>query len=137
MKNIKKTFFQTLNGFKELMPMLVGVLLLVSILKKLGVFEVMWKYLQNNFFWAFLADIFWSISVGNTINSYIIAHNFWNLNDNILIITAFLIAWVSVGIVQLPAEMYFFGKKFAIARNLVSFVFAIIWAYIVYFLMTI
>ncbi len=41
-------------------------------------------------------------------------------------VTAFILAWVSVGIVQLPMESALFGKKFAITRNIVSFVTAMI-----------
>jgi hypothetical protein len=42
-----------------------------------------------------------------------------------------LISWVTVGIIQIPAESYFFGKKFTITRNIISFVFAILGAYLV------
>jgi len=134
MQNIKKTFFQTLNSFKEIIPMLLWIIILITLLKQAWIFESMAKYISDDFFWVILADIFGSISVWNTINSYIIADNFWNINDYILVITVFLISWVSVWIIQLPAESYFFGKKFAITRNLISFVFAIIGAYLVYFL---
>lgn len=128
-KNLKKT----LMWFKEFLPLLIAILLLVSILKWFWVFEIIWKYLTNNFISVFIADIFWSISAWNTINSYIIANSFWDFKDYFLVITAFLIAWITVWVVQLPAEIYFFGKKFALIRNLLSFIFAIIWAYIIYF----
>jgi len=134
MQTIKKTFFQTLNWFKDIIPMLLGIIILIAMLKQARIFDTMTHYINDDFFWVILADIFWSISVGNTINSYIIANSFWSINDYILVITAFLIAWVSVWIIQLPAESYFFGKKFAIIRNLLSFIFAIIGAYLVYFL---
>jgi hypothetical protein len=35
-------------------------------------------------------------------------------------------AWVTVGIVQLPAESSFFGIKFALIRNLFAFISSII-----------
>lgn len=134
MQKIKKTFFQTLMWFKEIIPMLLWIIIIIAMLKQAGIFDSIAKYISDDFFWVILADIFWSISVWNTINSYIIANSFWTINNYILVITAFLIAWVSVWIIQLPAESYFFGKKFAIIRNLISFIFAILWAYLVYFL---
>ena len=134
MQNIKKTFFQTLKWFKDIIPMLLGIIILIAMLKQAGIFDTMTHYINDDFFWVILADIFWSISVGNTINSYIIANSFWSINDYILVITAFLIAWVSVWIIQLPAESYFFGKNFAIIRNLLSFISAIIGAYLVWWL---
>jgi uncharacterized membrane protein YraQ (UPF0718 family) len=134
MQNIKKTFFQTLNWFKELIPMLLGIIIIVAMLKQAWIFESISKYINNNFWWVVLADIFWSISVWNTINSYIIADSFWKIDNYILVITAFLISWVTVWIIQIPAESYFFGKKFVILRNILSFLFAIVGAYLVYFL---
>ena len=135
MQNIKKTFKQTLMWLKELIPMLLGILLLISMFKELWIFNYLSNNLWNNFLSIIIADIFGSLSAWNTINSYIIADSFWNLETNILIITTFLIAWITVWFIQIPAEIYFFGRKFTIIRNLISFVFAIIWAYIIYFLM--
>ena len=133
MQNIKKTFFQTLNWFKELIPMLFWIIIIVAMLKQAWVFENLANYINNDFIWVILADIFGSVSVGNTINSYIIADSFWSISDYILVITAFLISWVTVGIIQIPAESYFFGKRFTITRNIISFVFAIFGAYLVKF----
>ena len=137
MKKIQKTFKQTLMWFKELIPMLFWILLLISMLKELSLFSYLSNYLDNNFISIIIADIFGSISAWSTINSYIIANSFWSINENTLIITAFLISWITVWFIQIPAEIYFFGKKFTIIRNIISFIFAIIWAYIIYFLMNI
>jgi len=133
MQNIKKTFLQTLVWFKEMLPMLLGILLIVSMLKQLWIFDILTRYLNNDFLSTLLASFFWSISAWTTINSYIIADSFWNLNDYTLVITAFLVSWVTVWIIQIPAEIYFFGKRFAVIRNTISFVFSIIIAYLVYF----
>jgi len=43
-----------------------------------------------------------------------------------LAVTAFLLTWITVGIVQLPAESLMLGRNFTIARNLMSFLTAII-----------
>ena len=137
MKNIKPIFKQTLLWFKELMPILLGILLLISILKELWLFIYLGNYLNNNFVSILMSDLFGSISAWNTINSYIIANSFWNINDKLLIITTFLISWTTVWLIQMPAEIYFFGKRFTIIRNIISFIFAIIAAYIIYFLMKI
>ena len=136
MQNIKKTFFQTLNWFKEIIPMLLWIIILIAMLKQAWIFTNITHYINDDFLWVILSDIFWSISVGNTINSYIITDSFWKLDDYVLVISAFLIAWITVWIIQLPAESYFFGRKFAILRNILSFIFAIIGAYLIYFLYT-
>jgi hypothetical protein len=41
-------------------------------------------------------------------------------------ITAFIITWSTVGIIMLPLESSFLGIKFAIYRNFINFIFAII-----------
>lgn len=135
MLNIKKSFIQTLMWFKELIPLLLGILLLISMFNQLGIFNYFNTYLSNDFISVFMANILWSISSGSAINSYIIANSFWDINNNMLIITVFLISWITVWIIQLPAEIYFFGKKFALIRNLITFIFSIIATYIIYFLM--
>jgi len=121
--------------FKELLPMLLGILLLISMFNQLWVFNYLNDYLSNDLISVFLADIFWSISAWSTINSYVIANSFWDINNNMLVITVFLISWITVWIIQIPAEIYFFGKKFALIINWIAFIFAIIATYLIYFLM--
>ena len=134
MQKIKKSFIQTLNWFKVLIPMLIAIVLLISMIKQSGFFEFIVKYVHNDIYGVIFSDILWSISVWNAITSYIIADGFWKINSHILVITTFLIAWVTVGLIQIPAETYYFGKKFTIIRNILSFLFAILWAYLIYFL---
>lgn len=131
MPNIKQKFLNTILWLKENIPIIIGVLLLISMLKYTPIFS----YLQNlkDDFWSVLiSDFIWSISAWNPINSYIIASQIWNLQDKIIVITTFLVAWITVWFLQIPAEIYFFGKKFAILRNLLSFIFSILAALLVY-----
>ena len=53
---------------------------------------------------------------------------------SLVAVTAFLIAWVTVGVVQLPAESILLGRRFALLRNIISFVFSVIVAIITVFL---
>lgn len=133
MSTLKQKFYQTFFGFKENVSIIIGVLLLISMIKY-SHFFVYLKNLKDDFFSVIIADMVWSISAWNPINSYIIASQIWNLQDKIIIISTFLIAWVTVGFVQIPAEIYFFWKKFALTRNLVSFIFAILASVMIYFL---
>ena len=70
-----------------------------------------------------------SILAGNPVTSYIIGGELLTQGVSLAAVTAFLVAWVTVGLVQLPAESILLGKRFAITRNITSFVFAIIAAY--------
>ena len=133
-KQIKAKLLNTFLWFKENIPIILWVVLLVSLVKFSPFFGYL-KNLKDNLFSVVFADIIWSIAIWNPINSYIIAWYIWNIDEKLITITTFLIAWITVGFVQLPAEIYFFWKKFVIVRNLVSFIFAIICWIIVYLLM--
>jgi predicted Fe-Mo cluster-binding NifX family protein len=62
-----------------------------------------------------------SIFAGNPINSYVIGGELLEYGVSLFAVTAFVTAWVTVGLVQLPAEIASSGKKFALARNAVAF----------------
>ena len=67
---------------------------------------------------------------GNPVTSYVLGGEFLTQGVGLVAVTAFIVAWVTVGLVQLPAEALLLGKKFAVTRNIVSFFFAIIVALI-------
>ena len=73
-----------------------------------------------------IGSVFGSISAGNPITSYIIGAELLKEGVGLFAVTAFLVAWVTVGIIQLPAEAAILGKKFALTRNLISFILAIL-----------
>jgi len=54
-----------------------------------------------------------------------------NQGVSMVAVLAFILSWVTVGVVQLPAESLMLGKKFAIIRNFVSFLMAILIAILV------
>ncbi|MCD4704284.1 MAG: hypothetical protein K8R64_08360, partial [Methanosarcinaceae archaeon] len=67
---------------------------------------------------------------GHPITSYILGGEFLAQGVDLLVVTAFLIAWVTVGIVQIPVEAAVFGKRFAILRNVSAFMLSMIAAII-------
>jgi hypothetical protein len=69
---------------------------------------------------------FGSVIAGNPINSYIIGGELLDYGVSLFAVTALVISWVSVGLIQLPAEMVALGKKFAVVRTAASFVMAVI-----------
>jgi hypothetical protein len=67
-----------------------------------------------------------SISAGNPITSYIISGELLKGGVSLFAVTAFIVAWVTVGLVQYPAEADILGKRFATLRNCISFILAIL-----------
>ena len=60
------------------------------------------------------------------MTSYIIGGEQMFQGVSMLAITAFIVAWVTVGVIQLPAEALMLGKRFALLRNVISFITAVI-----------
>ena len=71
-----------------------------------------------------LGSLIGSISEGSPINSYVIGGELLRNHVSLFAVTAFIAAWVTVGVLQLPAEALILGKRFAITRNILSFILA-------------
>lgn len=113
------------------LPVLLGVVLLVSLANAL-VPKTFYTALfsRNALLDSFIGSAIGSVLAGNPITSYVLGGEMLKQGISLIAVTAFLVAWVTVGIVQLPAESILLGKRFAIARNITAFVFSIIVALI-------
>ena len=108
-------------------PSLIGVVLLISIANAFipkSAFVLLFK--GNYFLDSVMGSALGSVLAGNAVTSYILGGELLSQGVSLLAVTAFLVAWVTVGLVQLPAESILLGKKFAITRNITSFIFSII-----------
>jgi predicted Fe-Mo cluster-binding NifX family protein len=110
-----------------LLPVLIGVILLVGLFNTLVSKEMLSFLFSGNAMRDTLAGSFFgSLMAGNPITSYVIGGELLASGVSLFGVTAFLVAWVSVGLVQLPAEMAALGRKFALVRNGLFFILSII-----------
>jgi predicted Fe-Mo cluster-binding NifX family protein len=112
--------------FVNLLPILIGVVLLIGLFNAF----VSEEWLTSVFSGNVALDTLWgacfgSIFAGNPINSYVIGGELLKYGVSLFAVTAFIVTWVTVGLVQLPAEIAAFGKRFAFLRNGLSFILAI------------
>ena len=128
---LKKSFIQAERALGKAFPMILGTILLISLISALipKSFYVS-VFSQNIFFDSIVGGLIGSVSAGNPITSYIFGGEMLNQGVSLIAVTAFLVSWVTVGLIQLPAESSILSKKFAIIRNLSSFVFVIIVAFL-------
>lgn len=107
-----------------------GVLMLVSLL------NLFW---QGNLARIFTGHPVWdplwgslagSLSFGIPITSYIVGGEFLSQGVSLLAVTAFILSWTTVGVAMLPLEAGFLGRKFALVRNFLNFLFAIVIAFL-------
>ena len=115
------------NQFIRLLPVLTGVVLLLGLFSSFMTKELLSSVFSGNIVTdTLLGASLGSIFAGNPINSYIIGGELLEYGISLFAITALIISWVTVGIVQLPAEMAALGKRFALVRSAVSFALALI-----------
>ncbi len=128
---LEKANQKTAKGILGMLPIIFGVILLVSIIN-----VMIPKSVYTTFFTgSLLLDAIkgaglGSLLTGNPVTGYILGKGFVDAGINMVAVSAFLVSWVTVGLVQLPAESLALGKKFALYRNSIAFVMAILVAVI-------
>ena len=122
-RSIKNSFRTAIKSFISMMPMIVAVMLLVGIMKTFITKEMLLSLFTKNSFIDTLIGIFaGGVAVGNPIVSYIIGKELLDIEVSLYAVTAFMLSWVTLGVVQLPLEMEVLGIKFTIYRNILAFV---------------
>ncbi len=128
---VKKAAKQTLGAIKMSFPTLVGILLLTSFIITVVPDDMYTRFfIGNNIVDAFLGATVGSIAAGNPMTSYVIGGELLGNGVSMIAVTAFILTWVTVGTVQIPAEIVMLGKRFTWTRNIASFVSAIIIAFL-------
>lgn len=135
--NIKKATWKSLNNLKTMLPILIGVLLLVN-LATIVFGDIYLKLFTGNYIKdSFVGALAGSISFGIPVTSYIIGGELLKEGISLLAVTAFILSWSTVGVAMLPLEASFLGKRFTIIRNIINFIFAIIIAGLVVWILKI
>ena len=128
---MKKAFINSTKSFISIIPMMVAIVALVAIFQT----YVTPKAISSFFGYSDISDIFLGTFIGAIANghgsiSFIIAEGLKEQNVSLYALSTFTLAWVSLGFVQLPAEVGVFGIKFTIIRNILAFCSTILIAYL-------
>ena len=130
MKNnqtIAASFYKAIKSFGATLPILIGVILLIGLFKVYIPSKLISSIFTGEIFRdTFFGSMVGSISAGNPITSYIVGGELLKEGVSLFAVTAFIIAWVTVGLIQLPAEASILGKRFALMRNVLSFLLSIL-----------
>ena len=127
----KQALDKTLNSFKQVLPIIIGVIMLVGLMISLIPKSFYSRiFIGNQILDPFFGAVFGGVAAGNPMTSYIIGGELLKQGVSLIAVTSFIVAWVTVGVVQLPAEIFMLGRKFAILRNILSFFLAIVVALI-------
>lgn len=113
-------------------PNIFAVVLLSGLIMEFVPLDRLSEYLGGGFLSDGLVGAgIGSISIGNPLVSYVLGGELLDQGISLMAVTALLVSWVTVGSIQLPAEIQTFGARFALFRNGISFVFALIIAFLV------
>ena len=125
-EHLQGILYKTLRTFVNILPIIAGMLLLTSWVIMIMPDKVATGLFSGNgFIDTLLGAAIGSVAVGHPLVSYVLGGELRDAGVSLLAVTAFIVSWVTVGVVQLPAEILFFGKRFAFYRNLISFFCAI------------
>ena len=126
-KSITNSFIKAIKSFSTLIPVLLGIILLMGFFRAFVSERIISSMFTGEVFRdTLIGTLIGSIFAGNAINSYIIGGELLNMGVTLFAVTAFIVAWVTVGIIQCPAEMEILGRRFATVRNLLNFILVII-----------
>ncbi len=125
-QRLQQALRQSVRQFVSMLPILTGVVLLIGLFRAL----VSRAFLATLFPGDAVLDVLWggcmgSLLAGNPINSYIIGGELLQRGVSLFAVTAFVLTWTTVGLVQLPAEIVALGWRFAVLRNALAFVLAL------------
>ncbi len=115
----------------RVLPNIFAVVLLSGLIMEFVPMNRLSEFLGGGFFTDGLIGAgIGSISIGNPLVSYVLGGELLDQGVSLMAVTALLVSWVTVGSIQLPAEIQTFGIRFALFRNGLSFVFALVIAFL-------
>lgn len=124
---LSKAFTKAVTGFAATIPQLAGVILLIGLFQTFVTGSMMASLFTGSTLKdTIIGSAIGSIAAGNPITSYIIGGELTEMKVSLFAVTAFIVAWVTVGLVQLPAEASLLGRRFAFLRNAFGFLLAIV-----------
>lgn len=132
-KKTMKALKKALKAFENIMPQFLGVIVLVGIL--LAVFnpEIISGLIGKRSGWlgVLISGVIGSITLIPGFVAFPTAAMLLDNGAGYMQIAAFISTLMMVGVITLPVEIKYFGKRFAIIRNSIAFAFSFIVAYII------
>lgn len=132
----QKKLIQPAKNILTNLPIMFSVIMALGLIKNFVTFETLAEFFTGNpALDTMLGSLSGSIMAGNSINSYIIGTEMLSSGISTYAIVAFLAAWVTVGFIQIPVEISYFGRSFTLVRNIISVLLSMFTALIVTFLL--
>lgn len=119
-----QAFYKSLKGFALNLPMLISVILLSGFFEVFITPEMLSSLFSGHAFYdTLIGTVSGGVSTGQPFVSYLIGGELLDNGMSYYAVTAFVLSWVTLGVVQLPYEYSLFGGRFTLIRNLLAFIF--------------
>ena len=132
-KKTKMSLKKAWKAFENILPEFLVVILLVGLLLAVMNPEVISRIIGSDSGWfgVALAAVVGSITLIPGFVAFPMASMLLNGGAGYMQIGAFISTLMMVGVVTMPVEMKYFGKKLTILRNVLAFIFSFIVAYVI------
>jgi len=127
---LKESILKSARMFSMAIPTIIGILILISLFNVYVPPSYFKMLFSGSYFDSVTGALIGSVVAGNPVTSYLISGDLIRQGISLTAVTAFLVSWVTVGVIQLPAEIQFLGKRFAIARNISAFALSLLVAFV-------
>jgi uncharacterized membrane protein YraQ (UPF0718 family) len=133
----KQALLKAWNSFKNILPMLLGVILLIGLILSILDTNLISRIIgeKSGVLGVLLASVLGSVTLIPGFIAFPTAALLLEGGAGYIQIAAFVQTLMMVGIVTLPLEIKYFDKKVAILRNAISFVLSIGLAYLMGFIL--
>jgi uncharacterized membrane protein YraQ (UPF0718 family) len=116
------------QSFGNVAPTFLAVFGLVGLLNVFVPPSVVTRFLgeQGGIVSLLMGDVLGSLAAGPPVAAYPVAASLLKSGAWAPGVATFIVSWTLVGFISIPFEAGIFGIRFAVARNLISFLFAMI-----------
>ena len=129
----KRAIMKAWKSFKNILPEIIGVVILVGILLAIFDTDTITKIIgdKSGLIGVFISSIIGAITLIPGFIAFPTAKILLDNGAGYMQIAAFISSLMMVGVVTIPIEIKYFNKKITIYRNIYAFIFSIIVAIII------
>ncbi len=126
-ERLKQALVSAFKSLYTIMPMLFAIIGLIGLFQAAVTPQMLYSLFSGSPLQdTVIGTLIGGVSVGQPFLSYIIGGELLKEGVSLYAVSAFILAWVSIGFIQLPMEWAIFGRRFTLVRNLLSFIFALL-----------
>ncbi|KYH35273.1 putative permease [Clostridium tepidiprofundi DSM 19306] len=132
-KKTKKALKKSWKAFENILPEFLGVIMLVGLLLAILNPQVISKVIGNESGWfgVIISAVVGAITLIPGFVAFPTAAMLLQRGAGYMQIAAFVSTLMMVGIVTMPVEIKYFGKKVTVLRNILAFLFSFVIAFII------